>query len=364
MLLGNLNKESDIVKESVFCPLPFNKLILASWGEVSMCCYQLTQLGRLDENTSIMDIWNSPLAKSIRDKTRLNELHPVCKSSNNCPFIVEEPIPHPLTMYRRAAYPTHIEICLPDKHCNIGGENPTEDNPACIMCKRNFDIPNQPDITEFLCEKVKPLMPYLLQLSVLGIAEPFWKDAVFKIFERLEFERYKEQVLFTTNTNGICLNERVANKFFESTVKSDISWSLDSATPITHMKIRRLDAFDLVVSNLKRWIKIREEFGGSSFHKICIHNNINMINVHEMTQMVELAHDLGVERMIMLPTYDQGGVVKLGELLLGPKNVKIFTKYSREAMERSKKLGIKLQYPKSFEKTEQVKELVQLDLTP
>lgn len=369
MLKNEPNHNLQIQDQFVFCPLPFTKLILNSWGEVSMCCHQLTQLGRLDEKTNILDLWNSDLAKDIRKATSQGSLHPICTSWNSCPFILSDKTQYNFPAYKKCLYPTYLEICLPDKHCNVGGETPDDKNPACIMCRRNFHIPDQPDLTDFLCEKAKPLMPYLTHLCVLGIAEPFWKDAVFKIFENLEFHRYKEQIEFTTNTNGICLNERLAKKFFEATTKSNLSWSLDSATAETHHKIRRLDLFDLVVANLKRWIDMRNEYGGSLAHKVCIYNNINMLNVHEMNQMVELAHQLGVDKMIMLPTYDQSGVVQLGEILLGPKNVKIFKNASEKAMELAQKLGVNLHYSKRFDalpppmnNRHESQELVQLNL--
>jgi hypothetical protein len=332
-----------------YCCLPYTKLILNSWGEVSMCCHQLTQLGKLTEDTNILDIWNSPLAKEIRSTMDRGDLHPVCTSWNSCPFIVKERTMFPQQMYRRSAYPLYLEICLPDKHCNVGGETPDADNPACMMCRRNFHIPDQPDLTEFLCEKSKPLMPYLKYLCVLGIAEPFWKDALFRIFEKLDFDRFKHQIEFTTNTNGICLNERVTRRFFEATTMSDLAWSIDAATPHTHQKLRRLDTFDLVTENLRRWVKLREEYGGKQKHKVCIYNNINMLNVQEMTRMVELAHEWGVDKMIMLPTYDQSGVVQLGELMLCEKNVKIFKKASEEAMECATRLRFDLHYSKRFD---------------
>lgn len=341
--------ERDIVEHPSFCSLPYTKLILNSWGTVSMCCHQVTQLGKLDENTDVLDIWNSDLAKEIRETTDRGELHPVCTSWNSCPYMVKEKEVGPIRMYKNAMYPTYLEICLPDTHCNIGGENPTEDNPACIMCRRNFEVTNTEDLTDFLCEKSKSLMPYLHNLCVLGIAEPFWKDAVFKIFDKVNFAQERDHIQFITNTNGTCLNENMARRFFDTVMWSDLAWSLDSATRETHIKIRRLDAFDLVVKNLKQWIEIRNEYGGAEHHMTSIYNNINIINVHEMVDMVEMAADIGVEKMFMLPTYDQAGVVKLGELLMGPKNVHIFKEYSDKAMARANDLGLELHYPKLFD---------------
>lgn len=332
-----------------YCSLPHTKLILNSWGEVSMCCHQLTQLGKLDADTAVLDIWNSPQARSVREACDRGELHPVCRSWNSCPFIVKERTMYPHAMYRNAAYPLYLEICLPDKHCNVGGERPDADHPACIMCRRNFHVPDQPDLTPLLCEKARPLMPYLRYLCVLGIAEPFWKDAVFDIFDRLEFHRYRDRVQFTTNTNGICLTEPVARRFFAAADHSDLSWSLDAATPETHQKIRRMDTFGLVTDNLRRWLALRREYGGKHRHKVCIYNNINMLNVHEMTLMVEQAKDWGVDSMVMLPTYDQSGVVQLGELVLCDKNVRTFKRAAEAAMARAAEVGLPLVYSKRFD---------------
>lgn len=346
-----------LAKKNVFCGLPFTKMILNSYGYVSMCCYQVTQLGKLTKDVDLLDIWNSDLANQIRKTTEEGELHPVCKSWNSCPFLVSEKYVYGVDVHRDIKYPTYIEICLPDKHCNVGGEKPSVDNPACIMCKRNFDIPDQPDITDFLCEKVKPIMPHLRHLCVLGTAEPFWKNAAFNIMEKLEFSKYKHQCEFVANTNGICLNEKVARRFFDEVEMSNISWSLDAATAITHKKIRRLDSFDLVVDNLKRWIRMR-----GTNHKVTIYNNINMFNVHEMSAMVEMAADIAVDSIILLPTHNQSGVVQLGELVLCDKNVKIFRDESKLALETASKLGVKLIYPTRFDVVPPSQNLVQLKI--
>lgn len=336
-------------KVNTFCSNPHNKVILNSWGDVSMCCYQMVQLGRLDEKTEILDLWRGPLAKQIRKETEEGRLHPVCGKGTACPYKIQEKKSGPVTIYGDSLYPTWLEICLPDRHCNIGGYEPSEKNPACIMCIRNFVKPEQEDLTEFLCQKARPLMPYLTQFSVLGIAEPFWKDAVFYIMNKVGFENEKHRIRFTTNTNGTCLNERTARRFFDCVEWSDISWSLDAATPETHVKIRRLDALDLVVKNLKQWIEIRKEIGKADHHRVTIYNNINLINVHEMVQMVEMAASLGVDGITMLPTYDQAGLVNLGELILTEKNVDIFKDNAARAKQRAMELGVKLHYIKPFD---------------
>jgi len=336
-------------KTNTFCSNPHNKVILNSWGDVSMCCYQMVQLGRLDATTEVLDLWRGPLANEIRKQTEAGQLHPVCGQGTACPYKVKPKKSGPAPTYANSFYPTWLEICLPDRHCNIGGYEPSEENPACIMCIRNFVKPQQEDLTDMLCEKARPLMPYLTQFSVLGIAEPFWQNAVFRIFEKVRFDFEKHHIRFTTNTNGICLTEKVCRRFFDNVDWSEISWSLDAATPATHKKIRRLDALDKVVANLRRWIKIRDEIGKGWHHRTTIYNNINMLNVHEMTAMVEMAADIGVDSIWMLPTYDQAGVVQLGDLILNQNNVGIFKENSLKAQERAKELKMDLQYIKPFD---------------
>jgi hypothetical protein len=343
------NLDRDNIVHPAFCSNPYKKVILNSVGDVSMCCHQLIQLGHLDATTEILELWRSPLAQEIRGESDQGRLHPVCGQGTACPYITQKRQMGPMEMCRRTSFPRVLEICLPDRHCNVGGENPSDGNPACIMCIRNFRKPEQADFTNFLCEKAKLLMPYLNQLCVLGIAEPFWKGALFRILEKLEFYRHKSNIQFFTNTNGICQTTRIAHRFFQEVVWSDLAWSLDAANRKTHMKIRRLDTFDTVVANLQGWITLREEYGGSDHHHVSIYNNINLLNVHEMTRMVEMASRLGVEKMTMLPTYDQAGVVDLGELVLGPKNVNIFKAAAIAARERAEELGVTLEYHKPFD---------------
>jgi hypothetical protein len=331
-----------------FCQNPYTRMILNSRGYVSMCCHQLEQLGKLEEDTDLIGIWRSNIAQEIRDVTDSGELHSYCKSWNTCPYICKSKEKNSFYKIKKSLYPTHIEICLPDKHCNIGGEKPSEKNPACIMCKRNFEVPEQEDLTDLFCRKVKPIMMYIRHLTVLGTAEPFWKDAVFEIFNKLDFFKYKKQIQFVTNTNGICLTEKTTKKFFEQVDFSDICWSLDAATPETHIKIRRLDALGLVVKNLKRWIEMREDYGGKEKHKVVIYNNINLLNVHEMTQMVEMAHDLKADKIIFVPTHDQSGVVKLNDILLNNKNLKIFKESAEKAEEKAKDLNFDIYFSASF----------------
>ena len=339
-----------------FCELPFTKLIVNAWGDVCMCCHHPGnyQLGNIRNYKDLIDIWNLPVAKEIREVTLQGRFHQHCAAAPDCPIQFREKTPYNFLAYKDFKHPTHLEVDLPDKHCNIGGEDPTTGTPACIMCIRRHRFPkDQEDITDMICEKSKSLMPYLTKFSVLGVAEPFWKDALFNIFEKVNFSRYKENIEFDTNHNVTCFGDKTQNRFLKEVQYSSLQFSIDAATPETYKKIRVLDAYDLIISNLKLWMTKRT----FPHHKVTIWNNINMLNVYEMTRMVEVASELRVDRILMLPTHSQNGKINIGNLMLGPNNYHIFKNESDKAAARARELGIVLELPVPFDAP---KNLVQL----
>lgn len=333
---------------SSFCFLPFHKIILTATGAVQMCCHQGKALGTVKDG-ELLDIWRGETSEAIRAETLKGNLHDVCSCRSTCPFINKERIPYKTLMARKASYPIVLEICLPSSHCNIGGTKPNDKNPACIMCRRNFIKVNSVDIVKVLCEKARPIMPHIRQLMVLGTAEPFWKDATFEIFELTEFYRYKHRCQFHTNTNAICLTDPVLERFFREVEFSELDFSIDAASPMTFRKIRRLNVYDTVIKHIRRFIEMRVKHGGRERHKAVIYNNINLLNVDEMSRMVEVAAELGVDGMKMVPTYTIDHSVKLGELLLCEKNVDIFKECSEQAMATAQRLGVQLVYPVRFD---------------
>lgn len=328
-----------------FCPLPFNKLIIDEFGNATSCCHQSKPLGNIFKQ-DLISLWKGGIASTIRSETLAGRLHRICTESNTCPFINH---PKPAKdVQTHDQYPTHIEICLPASHCNIGGENPSPSNPACIMCIRNFDLIKHPVMTDDICKQVAPLMSYLNEFTVLGIAEPFWKGEAWRVFDMVGYHLYRNQIKFSTNTNGICLTDRVIDEFFCRINTSEMSFSIDAATPETFMKIRRMDCYDLIVKNMKSFMKKREMFGGSERHVVKIYNNINLINVHEMGMMVEVCKEVGADELLLIPTHNQMGRVDLGEILMNESNLKLFQRYAMIAQVRATELDVKLVFGNTF----------------
>jgi MoaA/NifB/PqqE/SkfB family radical SAM enzyme len=330
-----------------FCNLPSSHIKVNVIGEVTMCCYQEHSLlgNLLDE--PIEDIWNSPLAKDIRRVTYEQKLHPCCESWNACPFVGmklkarEKSYVHPYL-------PTSVEIDLPNSHCNIGGTKPSAENPACIMCPRNDPwVQASPDFTvdntDRIIDAIRCLMPTLRELTILGVAEPFWKGLIFDVMKKLDFNSYKDNVSFWTFTNGSLCNERVMQQYLLSVSQSKLSFSIDAATPETYIAIRRLNFFDTIKRNIAQYAKIKGDN-----HFINVQNTISTMNAHEMPMMVDYAWDVHADSLTFNPVHNCRST-GLSEILVNKTNLTMFQDYYAKAEERACLLGVKLHLFRTFE---------------
>lgn len=322
---------------SAFCELPFRKIKVTASGEVSMCCYQSGSLGNLLK-TPFDTIWNSAMAEEVRRQTEAGSLHPMCVGWGGCPFICAPREPKSLQFEH--AYPTKLELDLPNTHCNIGGVTPTPET-ACFMCPRSLsDFQAEPDITLELVDNLKFLMPYLKHVTVQGISELFWKNRVFEVLDRLGFEPYKHHCHFSAYSNAIVFNEAPRAQFIEACPDSHLIFSIDAATPETYIKIRRLPAFERVTANIRAFVAERTACQVSE-----IANNLNMINLGEAVQMVELAADLGVDAIQFNPTHDGGtGREDLRHLQVNNDNYLEFARMQDRIAERAEQLGLICQF--------------------
>lgn len=344
---------------NTFCSWPFDKVKIDPLGRVTMCCHQQHEgLGNLFEK-SFQEIWFSDLANEVREYTVNTKLHWMC-CTPECPFRYHKPKQHMHDIKINSPhYPSQLEIDLHPSHCNYGGTRPTPQS-ACIMCPRARPdyqkfLDDTPDRTDELVEKLKLLMPHLKSLNVLGVAEPFWKDKLFKILDQIGFDEYRERVAVWTTSNGSIFTKERQKIFSDRILFSEINFSIDAATPGTYKKIRQHNMFQQVCDNIRSWCELRERIGRKKEHSVKIHNNINIHNVDEVCDMVHLAYDMGVDELVMLPTHDCGGTAPdLAPLLVNQKNFARFAVAEQDA----KALATALDFPLFFTRP------LALDYTP
>lgn len=307
-----------------------------------MCCYMRPDpfddfkdvyIGNVLEQ-SFDEIWFGKEAESIRNEVLNGRLHSKCNCPG-CPYLRPEMRIPKDVVYNE--YPNFLEIDLPNTHCNVGGLKPDPVNsPACIMCERsdpNFR-PEEDHLMEVL-EQIKDIVPNLHQIHVQGIAEPFYQTRekgylLFDVLDILEHEQHKEDITISITTNATLFKESVRKQFLERVPHSITTFSVDAATPETFKKIRILDCFEKVWDNIYAFDKERNR----RRQFLRVHNNINMMNVHEVCGMVKLAAKAHAEFVEFNPT---NGFRQ--DIIVNEDNCGLFAKAEREIIEECEVLN-------------------------
>ncbi len=287
-----------------YCKLPFFRIKIDSDGRYQSCCHQTTYYGNLlTDGLTLEESYKNSIAREFKNSVMTSKLHDNCNNTQ-CPLYYK-PLDRNIEV-SLAKYPKEIELALPSTLCNIGGIKPTKDT-ACVMCPRSSEeyMNSQPkeDYTDRLLEIIKPSLPYLDTFTVLGVAEPFWKGKVFDVLDKLDFKDYKNDILFWTYSNGSIFGDKYQDMFLnEYTTKSCIGFSVDAATPETYIKIRRLNYLKTIQSNLEKYFKkinnypVRRDWSFTAY-------NINMLNLHEMEDMLRFGNSIGVYKVQFTLTY-------------------------------------------------------------
>ncbi|WP_197447006.1 SPASM domain-containing protein [Tautonia plasticadhaerens] len=326
-----------------FCILPFVGAYVRPDGSVLNCCCQRSPLGNLLES-DFEAIWFGPLAGAVRRASLTPALHPICRESLGCPVLPRLRAGEgPDRVVGPLGWPTALSIALPDRHCNIGGESPTPET-ACIMCPRahpGFDPPAG-DHTDLIVGRLARLMPHLEELEIHGVAEAFWKARIFDVLDGLGYEAHADRVRVATISNGTTLSRETRRRWLGRCPRSRLLVSIDAATPATYRAIRRLDAYEVVIENVRRYA--RERGPGQA---LAIGHNINELNLGEVVRMVEVAAGLGVDALQMNLTIPLAPGIE--PYLIGPRNAPAFADAHGRAVRRAAELGLPLEFVNPLE---------------
>lgn len=328
---------------NAFCEFPWTRARITSEGKVAMCCFQRQDplnsesayIGNLLDNT-FEEIWFSELADDIRASTMEGKLHKRCQVPG-CPYL-QMKTPYYAKKVVYDAFPTFLELDLPNTHCNVGLEKPNAEHPACIMCERA----GGPDVFKPETNRLQEVLPKLIhivqnlkQIHIQGIAEPFYKGLFFEILDALQFDRFADKITISTTTNGTLFKPQVRQDYLRRVPHSITNFSIDAATPETFQKIRILPVFDKVLENLYAFSA--ERVRNRQFLRI--HNNLNIHNVHEVMGMVAIAHKANVEYVEFNPTDGFNT-----EILVSEKNCGLFKKAQEDIIDECKRLKVPVNF--------------------
>ena len=183
--------------------------------------------------------------------------------------------------------PSYIQI-EPVGQCNL----------RCQMCSIQFrqDGPPYGPLAFMAFEQFTRIIdqfPNVKELHLQGLGEPMMHP---RFFDMVAYA-VGRNITVTTNSNLTLLNERRAERCVTSGLDC-LHVSIDGAKPETYERIRVRARFERVVGNLERLISIKERLG-SKLPRLVLVVVVMRQNLHELADLVRLAHRWSVERIFV-----------------------------------------------------------------
>ena len=167
-------------------------------------------------------------------------------------------------------------------------------NLRCRMCLVAYRPPKPPTRAGMSLERLRAILddlPDLEELTLQGLGEPLLAPDLFPMIA--EAKRRGIRVGFNTNATLLTADRS------EQLIALELDWlhvSIDGATPETFGAIRAGGRLDVVTANLRRLVELRRA-AGRTRPRVQVNTVLMRRNTDERAAIVELAADVGVDRM-------------------------------------------------------------------
>jgi radical SAM protein with 4Fe4S-binding SPASM domain len=148
--------------------------------------------------------------------------------------------------------------------------------------------------------RLLPLLRQARSIGLHGAGEPLLDPSLFDLLGELDPKRNETGF----NSNGHLLTPRIRDQV----IKSGLGWisiSLDAATPGTYLRIRRRKDFEPLLGKIRALVDERNRLEQRR-PEVEINMTLMKLNLEEAPPFVELAADLGVDR-VMFQEIHPGG---------------------------------------------------------
>lgn len=172
--------------------------------------------------------------------------------------------------------------------------------PACAMCGYASAPASRRDMDPGTWRSLLPLLRKARTVGLHGAGEPLIYPFLGDLMEALR----PSPAVIGFNSNGHILTAAVSRRLVEQRL-GWISISLDAATAQTYLRIRRRPDFETLLSKIRMLREIRDAVE-SPWPEIEINMTLMRLNLQEAPVFVDLAADLGVER-VMFQEIQPGG---------------------------------------------------------
>lgn len=171
-------------------------------------------------------------------------------------------------------------------------EPTTKCNLNCIFCQvPGWKRSRLTDLTFDNFKKIIYKFPLLKSIKLQGMGEPFLNPELLSMIDFCN----KKDICTTIFNNGTVLNELTINELFKSP-PDYLVFSLDTINRETYSIIRGKDMLEKVLKNID--LTVAEKHKNKSDTKIMIWSVLNKYNFAEIDQLVRLAKDLAVDRIV------------------------------------------------------------------
>ena len=176
----------------------------------------------------------------------------------------------------------------------------TKCNLRCTFCELSYWSEEPADLEFDNVQTMVAHLPKLKRIDLTGIGEALVNKNFFEIVKFLK----RRGIYITLNDNFMLMTEKTARRVVELGI-DQIFLSLDGASPETYEPIRRGAKFDVVIANVKRLMAIKKETS-SHLPEVKINTVVCDTNYHELPQIVELAHEIGIGmvQFVNIVTFD------------------------------------------------------------
>lgn len=203
-------------------------------------------------------------------------------------------------------------------------------NSNCLMCNRNFSRKDDKRAEGFLSwetfNKTAPFWLFARRVLFSGFGEPLLHPDYLEMLLAMK----RRGVYVSMYSNGVLLNEKLGRGIVEAGMDK-IYISMGGATRETYQKIRGIDAFEIVVQNLKA-LKTYKKKRGTRLPRVAF-NVVAMNSVmNEIEGLLQMAKELGVEELAMPNLVVQGESLRHESIWLDcKKNQETINKAARRA---------------------------------
>ena len=178
---------------------------------------------------------------------------------------------------------------------NLNVESTLGCNLECVMCgshlsgvtklRRSMD-------SELLARVEEEIAPGVTELSLTVAGEPFLTPKLPRFVAMAE----RTGAELSLNTNGTLLKDTplLRRVIGQSAV---IRFSVDGASAETYSSIRVGADFDAVLANIRLAVRIRNSLPREQWPRLVMCSVLMDRNVDELSDMVRMAHDLGMDRL-------------------------------------------------------------------